>query len=193
MIAAVILAAGQSKRMGQPKMMLPWHGTTVLGRVIEIFQAAGIEEVVVVTGGNREGAEQIAQSAGARTVFNEDYAGQEMLSSLQVGLRAMESSAEAALIALGDQPQIREDTVRAIIEKYQQTHARLVIPSYQMRRGHPWLVTKELWHVIFGMGSPETPRDFLRQYAKAIDYVELDTPTILEDLDTPEDYLKSRS
>ncbi len=129
MIAAVILAAGQSKRMGQPKMMLPWHGTTVLGRVIEVFKAAGIEEVVVVTGGNREGAEQIAQAAEARTVFNEDYASQEMLSSLQTGLRAMTADAEAALIALGDQPQIREDTIRAIVERYEQSARAACCPE----------------------------------------------------------------
>ncbi|MGZ3585046.1 MAG: nucleotidyltransferase family protein, partial [Ktedonobacterales bacterium] len=175
MIAAVILAAGQSKRMGQPKMMLPWHGTSVLGRVIEVFKAAGIEEAVVVTGGNREGAEQIAQSAEARTVFNEDYASQEMLSSLQAGLRALEPAAEAALIALGDQPQIREDTIRVIVERYEQTHAPLVVPSYQMRRGHPWLVTRVMWEIIFGMRSPETPRDFLRKNGEGIVYVELDT------------------
>jgi molybdenum cofactor cytidylyltransferase len=193
MIAAVILAAGQSKRMGQPKMMLPWHGTTVLGRVIDVFKAAEIEEVVVVTGGNRAGSEQIARSAGARTVFNEDYTNQEMLSSLQVGLRAMKSSTEAALIALGDQPQIREDTIRVIVERYEHTRAPLVVPSYQMRRGHPWLVSTAMWESIFGMRSPATPRDFLRQNAQAIDYVELDTSSILEDLDTPEDYLKSRS
>ncbi len=97
------------------------------------------------------------------------------------------------MLALGDQPQIQEETIRAIVERYEQTRAPLVVPSYKMRRGHPWLVIRAMWEIIFGMHSPETPRDFLRQYAKAIDYVELDTPTILEDLDTPEDYLKSRS
>ena len=104
----------------------------------------------------------------------------------------MERGTEAALIALGDQPQIREDTIRAIVERYEQTHARLIVPSYKMRRGHPWLVTRAMWEIIFGMRSPETPRDFLRKNGEGIDYVELDTPTILEDLDTPEDYLKSR-
>jgi molybdenum cofactor cytidylyltransferase len=192
MISALILAAGESKRMGRPKMLLPWGETTVLGQVIRIFKAAAVEDVVVVTGGASEAVEQIAKGLGGRTVFNQDYASHEMLTSLQVGLRAMDSSAEAALVALGDQPQIQENTVKLIIEKYMQTGASLVVPSYKMRRGHPWLVARNLWNAIFRLRSPETPRDFLRQFAGQILHIEFDTPTILQDLDTLEDYLKSR-
>jgi molybdenum cofactor cytidylyltransferase len=61
-----------------------------------------------------------------------------------------------------------------------------------MKRGHPWLVARSLWSQILAIKSPETPRDFINQYADEIQYVEVDTPSILADLDTPEDYQNSR-
>ena len=191
MISALILAAGQSKRMGRPKMLLPWGETTVLQTVIATFKAAGVEDILVVTGGERERVEALVGSL-TRTVFNGDYAEGEMLSSVQAGLKGMKSEAEAVLIGLGDQPQVRERSVRAVLEEYRQSGASLVVPSYQMRRGHPWLVTREHWGEILGLRSPESLRDFLNRHASEIRYVELDSSTILQDLDTPEDYLKSR-
>ena len=83
MISAIILAAGESKRMGQPKMLLPWGKVSVLGQVISTFQSAGIEDIIVVTGGAHEQVEEIVKENGARSVFNRNYANGEMLSSLQ--------------------------------------------------------------------------------------------------------------
>jgi molybdenum cofactor cytidylyltransferase len=194
MISAIILAAGQSTRMGRPKMPLPWGQSTVLGHVIDVFHAAEIGDVLVVTGANRSAAEQIAEAGGARTAYNAEYATEEMLGSLQAGLRAMGPEVQAILMALGDQPQILENTVRLIVDVYAKRSLALalIVPSYQMRRGHPWLVGRPLWDGILAMRSPKTSRDFLQEHAQVITYVDVDTPTILQDVDTPEDYLKSR-
>ncbi len=192
MIAAIILAAGESKRMGQPKMLLSWGNTTVLGHVIDVFRSTGIENILVVTGGARKEVEAIAESKQASTVFNENYARDEMLSSIQCGLRSLDRQTQAALVALGDQPQVQERSVRLIVEEFNRTESKLIVPSYQMHRGHPWLVACELWNEILEMKSPDSPRDFLNRHANEIRYVEMDTPSILQDLDTPEDYLKSR-
>ena len=194
MISALILAAGQSKRMGQPKMLLPWGGTTVLGQVIEIIQRAGLEDILVVTGGAREQVERIVASCGLRVTHNDKFENSEMLSSLQTGLRALREnpSAEAALIVLGDQPQVREGSVRAVANRFGETGSSLVVPSYRMRRGHPWLAARPLWEEILQLKPPLSPRDFLNRHASEIDYVEADNPSILSDLDTYADYLKSR-
>ncbi len=192
MISAIILAAGESKRMRQPKMLLPWGNTTVLGHVIDVFQSAGIENILVVTGGARQEVEAVVGSKKANTVFNTDYTHGEMLSSIQCGLRALSHQTEATLVALGDQPQVEERSVRSIMEAFNQTDSKLIVPSYQMRRGHPWLVARGLWSEILEMKFPDSPRDFLNRHALEIQYIELNTPTILQDLDTPEDYLKSR-
>lgn len=191
MISAIILAAGQSRRMGQPKMLLPWGNLTIVEHVVRIFLDAGLRDVLVVTGGAREQVEEILASYPVRQVPNPDYASGEMLSSLQCGLSAMRKDAQATLIGLGDQPQVQESTVRLICEAYRESPSRLVVPSFRMRRGHPWLVARPLWEEILALGSPESPRDFLNEHAPEILYVNLDTPTILADLDTPEDYQNS--
>ena len=191
MISAIILAAGESKRMGQPKMLMPWGKSTVLQTVISTFQAAGVDDILVVTGGSRREVEALIGKS-VQTIFNEKYAQGEMLSSVQAGLAVKKMEARAALIGLGDQPQIRAGSVQSILQEYARTNAPLIVPSYQMHRGHPWLVARELWKEILEMKSPDSPRDFLNRHAHEIHYVELNTPTILQDLDTPEDYLKSR-
>jgi len=163
----------------------------VLGKVIETLKAAGMEDLLVVTGGAREQVETIV-GGSAQVVFNVEYSNSEMLDSIQCGLGAIKPEAQAALICLGDQPQVRVGSVQVILQEYESTGASLIVPSYQMKRGHPWLVARELWNEILEMRSPESPREFLNRYAKEIKYINVDTPSILTDLDTPEDYLKSR-
>lgn len=188
MISAVILAAGESKRMGQPKMLLPWGDGTVLSQVIAVFRQAGIEEILVVTGGAREQVEKLAARLGVRTVFNQAYHSGEMLSSLQCGLRALGSQTQAALIGLGDQPQVQAESVRRVCEAFLETKSALVVPSYRMRRGHPWLAARPLWEALLRLEPPASPRDFLNAHAAEIHYVNLEDPNILADLDTPQEY-----
>ena len=193
MISAIILAAGESKRMGQPKMLLKWGNSTVLEHVISVFANAGVEDIVVVTGAAREEVEKIVAvaqtSCPARSVFNEGFVEGEMLSSIQCGLRDLaEKDSSAALIALGDQPQVREGSVWRVCEMFKETGNPLVVPSYHMRRGHPWLVDESLWGEMLAMRAPQTPRDFLNARADQIKYVEVDDEGILADLDTPEQY-----
>ncbi len=195
MISAIILAAGQSKRMGRPKMLLPWGEITVLGQVISTYQAAGVGDVLVITGGAREQVTEIAARHGARSIFNEQFANGEMLSSLQCGLQLLskeEPGAQAALIGLGDQPQVQAGCIRQICETFQAQEARLIVPSFQKRRGHPWLVERSLWTELLELQPPQSPRDFLNRHAAEIAYVEMDTPSILADLDTPQDYRQAR-
>lgn len=184
MISAIILAAGKSTRMGQPKMLLPWGDTTILGKVIETIRAAEIEDILVVT--NSE-IERHFTNQSPRIVQNDSG---EMLSSIQLGLQSQKPAAEAALICLGDQPQIEEGSARSVCEAFQKSKSNLVVPSYRMRRGHPWLAARPLWDEILGMREPETMRDFLNRHNADILYVECNTPAILQDVDNPDDYSK---
>lgn len=192
MISAIILAAGQSKRMGQPKMLLPWGTLTVIEQVVSTFLNAGLEDVLIVTGGAQAEVEKAVDQYPVRRIHNPEYAAGEMLSSLQCGIRAVSPRTQAALIGLGDQPQVQEASIRAICEAYQASQSGLIVPSFRMKRGHPWLVRRSLWDEILALQPPETLRDFLNRHAGAIQYLNLDTPTILADLDTPEDYQNAR-
>lgn len=192
MISAIILAAGQSRRMGQPKMLLPWGNQTVIEHVVITFLSADIEDILVVTGAEHQRVEMAIEGYPVGIVHNNDYAAGEMLSSIQCGLRALSADVQAALISLGDQPQVQEETIRSIADADQNGGAGLIVPSFQMKRGHPWLVARPLWQEILALKPPETPRDFLNIHRREILYLNVDTPTILADLDTPEDYIKSR-
>jgi molybdenum cofactor cytidylyltransferase len=192
MISAILLAAGQSKRMGQPKMLMPWGESTIIEQVITTFLKAGVEDLIIVTGGAREQVESVISQYPVNKVYNNDYAAGEMLSSIQCALRVMQDDSEAALIGLGDQPQIQAKSVELICEEYRDTPYPLIVPSFQMRRGHPWLVARPLWNEILALRPPESTRDFLNRHANEIRYVTVNTPSILADLDTPEDYQRSR-
>jgi len=192
MISAIVLAAGRSERMGTPKMSLPWGKTTVIGKVVSTLLGSQVDQVVVVTGGGRAEVEaalgRLPPGLPVRSVHNPHYAAGEMLSSLQVGIAALGESVVATLIALGDQPQMEEQVVTAIISAYRQNGAGLVVPSYQMRRGHPMLVARPLWIELLSLRPPQTLRELLLAHRDQIQYVNVDTPTILQDLDTPGDY-----
>jgi molybdenum cofactor cytidylyltransferase len=189
MITAIILAAGDSTRMGEPKMLMPWGRSTVLQTVISTFQAADVRDILLVTGGAREQVERLVGKT-VQTIYNENYKKSGMLGSIQIGLTAKMREASAALICLGDQPQVQEGSVRSVCDTFLKTRSNLVVPSFQKQRGHPWLVARALWDEILLMRDPETMRDFLSRHEKEIKYAYCDTPTILQDVDTPEDYLK---
>jgi len=203
MISAIILAAGDSRRMGQPKMLLPWGNVSILEKVISVFASAGIDDILVVTGAVREQIEEAvvkyAKHYPVRSVHNKNYSNGEMLSSLQCGLHALtlptlsnaEQETAAALVGLGDQPQVQERNVRLVCEAFLQTESLLVVPSFQMRRGHPWLVARPLWEELLEMHPPQSARNFLNAHSGDIHYVNTDTPSIFADLDTPEDFQAS--
>jgi molybdenum cofactor cytidylyltransferase len=193
MITAIILAAGLSTRMGRPKMILPWGETTVIGHVVATYIQAGIDGIVVVTGASHMEVEA-AVSEGSwkmvRTVYNPRYTEDDMLVSLRAGMAVLGDEVDAMLVGLGDQPQIEADVVRSLVELYLTRGAPLIVPSYHLHRGHPWLVHRSLWPTLLSAPPGSTMRDFLHACSQQITYLTLDTATIISDLDTPEDYAR---
>lgn len=188
---AVILAAGASRRMGQPKLVLPWGNTSVLGQVVSTLANAGATELVAVTGAAREMVEaeieRLALDFPLRGIYNPKHETGEMLSSLQTGLTALSPQVAASFVALGDQPQLSLQAARGILSAFERSGSRLIIPSWKMRRGHPWLVQRSLWPAILALPLAQTLRDFLLAHENEIEYVPADE-SIRKDLDTPEEY-----
>jgi len=192
-VAAVVLAAGASRRMGVPKMTLPWGERTVISQVVSVVRSAGVEEIIVVTGGAAASVRDALAGEAVKLVNNDHFGVGEMLSSVQKGLEAaIHGQSEAALIVLGDQPQIQVDVVGQLLDGWRKTGAELVIPSYQMRRGHPWLLARSLWQEVMLLQTGETLRDFLNQHKEKIIYQAVENDSILQDLDTPEAYHTQR-
>jgi molybdenum cofactor cytidylyltransferase len=127
-------------------------------------------------------------------VANPHYHKAEMLSSYQAGvcelLRGDGAKAESAgvLLALGDQPHIPTAVLALIVQQAQQTPDQIVIPSHQMRRGHPIYLPRSLWHALLALSMEESLRDLLTRYAESIIYVNVETDAIRWDMDTPADY-----
>jgi molybdenum cofactor cytidylyltransferase len=191
-VAGLILAAGRSKRMGRPKMTLAWGETTIIGHVAHTLLHSGVSPVIAVTGGMRQGVEEALRDMAVSTVFNSNFETGGMISSVQVGLQALDKNVTAVLITLGDQPQIQTAVVCALIDEYDKSGAWLIVPSYQMHRGHPWLIGRELWQEIMTLKPSQTMRDFLEQKASEIYYLPVDMACVVQDIDTPEQYEQYR-
>jgi molybdenum cofactor cytidylyltransferase len=164
--------------------------------VAAAFTATGVTEIVIVTGAGHEQIEthieELAQIYPVRAVYNPGHREGGMLGSVQAGLAGLGPGVAAALIGLGDQPQVREDTIRGICAGFRESTRQLVVPSFQNRRGHPWLVGRPLWHGILTLPATATLRDFLAAHATEIAYFSVQDDSILRDLDTPEAYARQR-
>jgi molybdenum cofactor cytidylyltransferase len=190
-IAGIVLAAGLSTRMGRFKLTLPWNGVTVIGRVVNTLTEAGLTDVVLVTGHRADDVTRALEGRAIRAVHNPDYRTGEMLTSVQIGLRALQAATAAALICLGDQPQMSTETVLAVLEAGRESRwQQIIVPSYQKRGGHPILLPRSVWATVWETRG--TLRDALRMNQGAIRYLDIDTATVLADLDTPSDYHASR-
>ena len=194
-IAAVVAAAGRSTRMGAPKQLLPWQGATVVGTVVDNLHQAGAGPVVVVVGHEAEAVAAALAGKPVQIVANPAYRTGEMLASHQAGLRRLIDAATppqalplGALLALGDQPHIPAGAIRSVVEQALATPQRIVIPSYNMRRGHPIYLPAALWDEALALGADETLRTLLNRHAGDIRYVDSQTSAVLHDIDTPDDY-----
>lgn len=192
-VGAVVLAAGASRRMGQSKMLLPWGQTTVIGKVVQTLLEVGIIHPVVVTGRAVDEIHTVLAGFPVQWAHNPRYETTEMLRSLQIGLRQVSEEIEAFLVVLGDQPQIESSIVRSILVESRATALPLLIPSFQQRRGHPWLVKKSLWPDLLALDEHATLRQFLNAHADQIKYLNVASDSVLMDLDTPEDYARYKS
>ena len=191
-IAAVVLAAGLSSRMGMPKLLLPWGKSTILGSVLKALNQEEIGKVIVVVGAYQEAMEKMINAIDlpVQIVLNPGFENGEMSDSIKIGIRALEGI-DAALIVLGDHPQISPDLVYRLCMAFHAGRGDIIVPSYAMKRGHPWLVGKKYWGELETMSSNFTMRDFLHRHSDHIYYVVTDSEEVIADIDTPEDYNKA--
>ena len=187
LLAAIVLAAGQSRRMGRNKLFLPYAASTVIETIVATLVACeAIGDLVIVTGHEADRVAAHLAAYPVRCIFNPAYAQAEMLVSIQTGLRALPAATEAALIVLGDQPRLRRDLLQRVIDAAEP--ATLIIPSFEMKRGHPILIPRSLWPPILALPPAATLRDVIRANADHIRYVTFADDSVLRDIDTPEDY-----
>jgi molybdenum cofactor cytidylyltransferase len=188
MIVGIILSAGESKRMGTPKQLLPWGKSIVLQRVIDIAAASRLEEIELILGHRAEEiASQITLPAKARLVINEAYR-EGMHSSVKCGVQNAPPIATAFMLLLGDQPLIETQVIDRLIAAHRAAGGQgITIPVYNGRRGHPVIFAARLREELLAIGD-QGAREVVNNHREEIGEVSLNVPEILVDMDTPQDY-----
>src|SRR5712671_1636503 len=198
--AGVILAAGESSRMGTDKALLPWpasaagqspSGHTFLSAAIHSFSLS-TDFVVVVAGTNESALAPIAYANGASIVINPDPS-RGQFSSLQVGLReVLNRGRDAAIITLVDRPPASIATVQSLREAFESAGNEVwaVVPEFSGKHGHPFLVGREMIEAFLDAPPTSTARDIEHQHQDRIRYVPVDDPNVTLNVNTPDDYAK---
>ena len=189
--AAVVLAGGAATRFGKPKLLEPWGGTTILGRVLDqALSTDGVDDVIVVAGCEGQRTAAAVQDRSVQVVFNEAWAtGQ--ASSVRAGVAALPKSTGAAIFLLGDQPQVMPETVAALVRRHRETLAPMVVPRYRGQRGNPVLFDRTLFAALLRLSGDTGGRVLVESLQDDVEWLALDVPP-LYDIDTPEDYRRYR-
>jgi molybdenum cofactor cytidylyltransferase len=189
MICGIVLAAGRSRRMGEPKAMLAAGDETFLQHAIRALQEGGCAYVVVVTGSlDDETARLIAEDAAeldAGIAVN-PAAESEQADSLRIGLAALPPEAEAAVVAPVDVPDVSGALVRAVIDAHVRTGAPVALPARDGRHGHPVLFARRVFQELMRPDLPQGARTVV--HAHAADLAEVPVDALAADVDTPDDY-----
>ncbi len=194
----IILAAGDSSRMGRDKALLPWPPSVAGQRPsTETFLSAAIralslatEFVVVVTGKNAEALAPVVYAEGASLVINPDP-GRGQFSSLQVGLReVLNRGRDAAMVTLVDRPPVGAATLQALHDAFESSEQNiwLVIPEFSSKHGHPYLLGREMIEVFLRVPATSIARDIEHEHQQHIQYVHVDDPLVVLNINTPEEY-----
>lgn len=184
---AVVLAAGEARRFGAPKLLMPFGDSTVVGSVVAALTLAGAAPIVVVAGAKAVELTELLAGSGARVVNNPNP-GRGMVSSIQIGVEALPQSLACFLIALGDQPRIQPKGIAHLVHQYATNGAGIALPTYGGKRGHPILFGSAYRAEILGLDGNNTLRSIIEAHREDILEVDMDSDAYLCDIDTREEY-----
>lgn len=193
-VSCVILAAGKSARMGFDKLALRAGSKTILEKTLDNVIASGIKDIVIVTSPKRTGSIPASgyepdRGTGIKTVNNARYE-EGMSTSLKAGLEAISPAAQGVLFALGDQPHVPAAVYSKLCQKYMDNLGLVTAPLFKGKRGNPVLFDRRTWPALMKLAGDKGGRivsDNLEW--ESIDYIEADTPAVLWDIDSADDYL----
>jgi molybdenum cofactor cytidylyltransferase len=189
MISAIVIAAGESKRMGKTKQLLPWEGKILLQHVLDSIMGSEVGEVILVLGCEAERILERVNTQKIKVIINPDYP-QGMITSIRYGLAAIGKGAEAFFIVLGDQPGISPQIYNQLIREFRRIYPskRILLPTCQGKKGHPALFSIDFREEGSAIKGDVGFRQIILDHPQDILQIELGTDAVLNDVDTPEDY-----
>jgi molybdenum cofactor cytidylyltransferase len=186
-VAAVVLAAGTSTRMGTVKQLLQIDGRPLVQHVVDNVRRSNVEQIILVLGHSADEIQRQLMVEGAKVVLNDSFR-QGMGTSLKSGLAAIDSNIEAALIILADQPFVHPETLDRLIAEHARTHAQIVIPTYRGFRGNPVLLDRSVFPEVMGLSGDIGCRAIFGDHQQGIVKLAIGDVGILLDIDQKSDY-----
>ncbi|MBI4281888.1 MAG: nucleotidyltransferase family protein [Chloroflexi bacterium] len=186
-ISAILLAAGESTRMGRLKALLPWQGSTLVEYQVESLQKAAVEEVVLVVGHRGDEVETpVKGKPGVKTVVNPDYR-QGKTTSIKAGLRHLSISVQGILVLAVDQPR-PSHILESLIKAHQEQAALITCPVYRGHTGHPLVFASSLLSELMAITEEgQGLREVTRRHTEDTYRLEVDSPIVTVDVNSPKD------
>lgn len=187
MVSAILLAAGEGKRMGRPKLLMPFGRYTVLEQTIDNLLSSNVDEVVVVLGARAGEIKHVIADRPVKVMINPDYH-RGMSTSLIAGLKQVDGKAQKVMVALADQPLIDGETYNRLIEASLGCDKGIVVPTYQTKRGNPVIFSIKYKSELLGLEGDVGGREILKKHPDDIFEVAVDSESVNIDINTLDDY-----
>jgi molybdenum cofactor cytidylyltransferase len=187
MISAILLAAGQSKRMGELKQLMPFGQSTIVEQAVDNLLSSAVDEVIVVVGYKARDVTRAIAAKPIKLVINPDYE-QGMSTSIIAGLKSVHSRTQGVMLALGDQPLVNSQIINRLIEEFYNHDKGIVVPTYQGRRGHPIIFAIKYKEQLLELSGDMGGRQIIENHPDDVLEVAVDSESIVADFDTTDDY-----
>jgi 4-nitrophenyl phosphatase len=186
-VAAIVLAAGESRRFGQPKQLLPVGDKTMIQHVVDVVLDSPLEQVIVVLGCRAAEIGTSITDRPVQIVVNEKWKSG-LSSSVQAGLSAVKPEVGAALFVLADQPGVTTEVIAKLVERHRETRAPIVVPTHRGQRGNPVLFARSLFAELLKVKGDQGGRRLIAEHEDELEEIEVQTEAIFTDIDTADDY-----
>jgi len=187
MLSAILLAAGESKRMGALKQLMPLGESTLLEQAVDNLLNSSVDETIVVVGHKAEEITQAIASRPVKIMFNHNYP-QGMSTSIIAGLILVDPKSQAVILALGDQPLVESQTINQLIDAFNSHDKGIAVPTHRGKRGHPIIFAIRYKAELLELKGDIGGREIIKNHPDDVLEVAVDSESVISDIDTQDDY-----